>query len=314
MSSAPLQPSTRDSIVAALLMLLCASAVAIMPNSAKLTYQEGSNSETVLFLRSLTGVILLGMYLAATGGVFRIPASLFWTAALASLSAALMTWTWYEAINYLDISLSVLIIFAHPLIVAFYYHFTGVSLLTNFRVFWGAAAFVGLAFALSVDLANVSLTGVALSGVSALFATTLLISMVRINDQVGGITTNFHLALWSLVLFSVLLAATGSLQLPTTGLGWATGIGNGFAYVTAYVSFLGAARLVGGSRASMLSFLEPIATILLAAALFGERLSPAQWGGVALVAMGLVAMEAPKGTWAQLRAHLKKKLSPGRVS
>ena len=293
-------------------MMLCATAVAIMTSSAKFTYGEGSNTETVLLLRAMVAVTLLGGYLLVSRGAFRIPAHLVLLSLVASLSAALMTYTWYEAINYLDISLIILIIFIHPLLAAFYFHLNGTTLLTRFRIFWGLAAFIGLGFALSVDIAEISIIGVGLSFLSALFATSLLISMVRINEHLGGVTTNFHMAAWSLVLFAIVVAVTSSLQWPTSTLGWVGGIGNGFAYVTAYISFLTAARLVGGSRASVLSFLEPIATILLAAALFDEQLSMVQWGGVCLVMFGLIAMEAPKGTWSSLRVRMTTKLSPDR--
>ncbi len=42
-------------------------------------------------------------------------------------------------------------------------------------------------------------------------------------------------------------------------------------------------------------FMEPVATILFAALLFGERMTIIQWGAVALVALGLMLFEVFPG-------------------
>ena len=49
------------------------------------------------------------------------------------------------------------------------------------------------------------------------------------------------------------------------------------------VTFLAGLKLIGPTDASMLSTLEPVVTVLLAAWLFGERLSP-----VILIGGGLI--------------------------
>jgi drug/metabolite transporter (DMT)-like permease len=48
--------------------------------------------------------------------------------------------------------------------------------------------------------------------------------------------------------------------------------------------------IVGPTRASVLSSLEVIVTLLLAAVLLGERLAPMQWAGAALI-LGAVAFQ-----------------------
>jgi drug/metabolite transporter (DMT)-like permease len=300
MATSSSEPSRRDTIIAVSLLVFGAVAVAFMPNTAKLAFNDGSNTETVVTIRALTAVVLLGGYMVIKGISFAIPASLMWFAIVACLSSALMNYCFYSALNYLDISLASLIIFTHPLWIAFYYHFTGKSPLTSFRLFWGVAALMGMTFALTVDFSRISLHGVALATGAAFFATTMVLSMIRVNERVGGITTSFHISFWAFLLFSMVLFSFGSVQWPTSTVGWVSTVGNGVAYLIAYLSFLIAAGLIGASRAAMLTFMEPITTILLAAWLFGERLSPSQWGGVALVAMGLIAMEAPKGTWSRL--------------
>lgn len=59
----------------------------------------------------------------------------------------------------------------------------------------------------------------------------------------------------------------------------------------AIVLYLAALRTLGPSQAAVLSTFEPLFTIALAAALLGERLTPVQWVGAALVLVGVVAAE-----------------------
>jgi len=50
---------------------------------------------------------------------------------------------------------------------------------------------------------------------------------------------------------------------------------------------------IGMVRATMLTVVEPVFTILMAMALFGESLSAVQWLGVAVVVAGLLLLEMP---------------------
>ena len=50
-------------------------------------------------------------------------------------------------------------------------------------------------------------------------------------------------------------------------------------------------RRVGASKASLISTLGPPATAIMAQELTGEVLTPAQWLGIALVLIGVMALE-----------------------
>lgn len=282
-------------------MILGAIAVALMPNTAKLTLESGANAETTILIRVLTALPLLAIYMMLRGINFRIPGHLFMLMLLASLSSASMNYSFMFAIQYIEVSQTILILFTHPFLIVFYYHVVGQSLMTPARVFWSIAAFSGLGLALAVDFSSLSMTGIALATTASLFVTVMVISMVKVSNATSGVVTNFHLTFWTFIVTVLIISTFGSLQWPESSLGWISGAGNGISYIVAYLTFLGAAKLIGASRASILSFMEPIATILLASYLFGEYLNTVQWGGVALVAAGLLFMEVPRGFWSKLR-------------
>jgi len=58
----------------------------------------------------------------------------------------------------------------------------------------------------------------------------------------------------------------------------------------AMTTFLAGMALVGPTRASVLASLEVIVTLVLAFLLLGERLTPWQWAGAALI-LGAVAFQ-----------------------
>jgi drug/metabolite transporter (DMT)-like permease len=55
--------------------------------------------------------------------------------------------------------------------------------------------------------------------------------------------------------------------------------------------FLASLPRIGAARASLLSTLEPVVTVLLAAALLGDRLSPLQLLGGALVLVAVITVQ-----------------------
>jgi len=60
--------------------------------------------------------------------------------------------------------------------------------------------------------------------------------------------------------------------------------------VVSMSAFLAGMAIVGPNRASVLASLEVVVTLVLAITLLGERLTPPQWGGAALI-LGAVAFQ-----------------------
>ena len=73
------------------------------------------------------------------------------------------------------------------------------------------------------------------------------------------------------------------------GFGWLLALAC-ISTVAAVVLFFAGLRRVGPSAASILSTLEPVVTVALAFAVFGESLAPAQLAGGALVLAAVLAV------------------------
>lgn len=89
-----------------------------------------------------------------------------------------------------------------------------------------------------------------------------------------------------------LLGVGGGLDLNLTPTAWWAVLGIAIAgTVVAVTAFLGALELIGPSRASILSTLEPVVTVVLAYLILGERLGPVQLVGGALVLAACVMLQ-----------------------
>ncbi len=95
-----------------------------------------------------------------------------------------------------------------------------------------------------------------------------------------------------------MLSGLGVVFLPTTakfaiesGSGWFGLLGNGVAYCVAWVGFFAAARILGATRASMITLLEPVVAALVAWLIFDETFTPPQWLGFFVVITALAMFE-----------------------
>lgn len=100
------------------------------------------------------------------------------------------------------------------------------------------------------------------------------------------------------VVFAVLVLVTGGSISPldVPGDDWFAILGLGLiATAIAIQAFYAGTKRVGGARASLISTIEPVYTVVLALILFGERLAPLQWLSGALVIGAVILAETGRG-------------------
>ena len=83
-------------------------------------------------------------------------------------------------------------------------------------------------------------------------------------------------------------------EIPAAAWGGILGVGAVSTFIAIQAFYAGAHR-IGAARASLVSTVEPIWTIVLAGLLFGERLTPVQLVGGALILGGVVLSQSGPG-------------------
>jgi drug/metabolite transporter (DMT)-like permease len=112
----------------------------------------------------------------------------------------------------------------------------------------------------------------------------------QVMQQVSAIQSSTVIFFSAGITSSLLMLANGA-HLPKTGTGW--GVIAAIvviATVVPVVTFLAGLQRIGATNAAMLSTLEPVVTVLLAALLLGEILKPVTLVGGALILVAVIIL------------------------
>lgn len=272
-------------------MAFSATGVVFLPTTAKLALQSGSDVLSVAFARAVVATLILFALALLLGLGLRLPRHQLWPSLVVGAAAALFVYGMYGAILSINISLAILILFLYPLVIATWEHLSGAAHIRPAQWIWGLAACGGLMLILGVRFDQVSFVGVALAALAMFASVVITLVNVGIVTTRGSLVANFYMSLWTLLFFGLALLLAGEFNPPQTGLGWAGMTANGVAYCVSWVAFFAGARILGATRASMITLFEPGLAALAAWIIFGETFSLPQWFGFAVVLVSLYRFE-----------------------
>lgn len=281
---------SRDSI-GYVYMMCSATGVIFLPTSAKLALQSGSDVLTVAFTRGVIATAVLLVAAVLVGRSLRLPRNLLLPSLVVGIASALFVYGIFSAILSINISLALLILFLYPMFIATWEHFTGNRRLRPAQWLWGFVACAGLALILGVRFDRVSLVGVSMAMLAMLTSVVITLYNVKVVETTGSLVANMYMSLWTLLIFGAVMLLFGEFLQPQTTIGWAGLIGNGIAYCVSWVAFFSGARILGATRASMITLFEPALAALFAWIIFGETFTPPQWAGFTIVLASLFMFE-----------------------
>ena len=289
-----LSPRARDAVGIAL-VLLSTVAVGIAPSLSKLALDSGSNTLTVIALRSLFLIVAVALVMKVIGASFAVDRSVLRICLGTGVVFALMSYGFLGSVEFIPVGLAMLIFFLHPMLVAIAEPLLRGRRPTRQHIVWGLVILCGLGLTLGVDAGGLDWRGIALGLVGAVACAAMIIGNATAMRRAGSVLVNFYMVATSTAILGTLLLVTGTTALPETGIGWVGIIGTGAGFTVGLLCFFAAMSFIGAVRTTMISNIEPVLGILFAMAIFGDRLGAVQWLGVALVVGGLVGMEAPIG-------------------
>jgi drug/metabolite transporter (DMT)-like permease len=275
------------------MVLVSSLLVGVVPNFSKLAYQSGASVPLVIASRSVVTVLLMGAALVVRRRSLVTSSRVLRLCLIGGIAMVFMSFGVLGAIARIDLSLVILILYLHPILIAWFGHLRGTYVLNRFRLFCCGLMLVGLALALSVNLARLDARGVALALIGTFGAAGLVVASGEAIKESNTLIVNLYTAIAAFVPAFGVGILIGSLDFPGTGLGWVGLVGTGTAMCLGLAFFFAALPPIGVVRATMITVIEPVFGILLAMLLFGERLSAVQWSGVAIVVAGLLLLETP---------------------
>jgi drug/metabolite transporter (DMT)-like permease len=287
MSAKPMKPNTTNRLVGILLVAISAAAFGTLAILGKFALAEGMDAPTILFLRFTLAAALMLTLLAARRERLPRGSALLILVGMGAIGYVGQAMAYLTALQYASAGLVALLLYLYPVFVALLS-----AIFLHERLTRPKALALGLALlgtALTVNPQGGQLIGILLAIAAALIYSVYILAGARVMKQVSAYQSSAVIFASAGVVTGLLMAIRGP-QFPSTPTGWWVILAMVLvATVIPVTTFLAGLDRIGATNAAMVSTLEPVVTVLLAAWLLGETLPPASiLGGVFILAAVLL--------------------------
>lgn len=272
-------------LIGIILIAISATSFGTLAIFGRYAYNDGMNIYTVLFLRFgisasfMTVILLLRKEHFPRG---QILAQLVGMGALGYVGQSFMYLT---AINYASAGLVALLLYLYPFFVAILATIFLHEKITRIKTIALILALFGTA--LTVGPVSGMLIGALMAIAAALIYSIYIIVGTNVMKHVSPVQSSTVIFASAGAVYGLLTLVNGA-QFPASNSGWLAMLGIiVISTIIPVVTFLAGLERIGPTNAAMLSTLEPVVTVLLAAWLFGDKLLPIVMlgGGLILVAV-----------------------------
>lgn len=265
---------------------------------ARLVYQHQVPVEALLIWRFSLAVPLFwlgGLWLGRNQPKLRLDRRQWALCLFSGLLFFASAWCDFHAIHQLGASVSRMLLYLFPALIIVLQALENRQLPPRTQLAVFAVAWAGIALLLLPGWQGGSIApaGVAFGlGAAACYATFLWRSQ-GLMKAIGSVRFNQYSNSFTLLFMALFLlpgSSPGDLALSPPALGWLLLLVV-FSTVLPYFLMFEGVHRIGASEAGIVSMLGPVITIVAAVALFpDEHLGPLQWAGVALVLLGIGAL------------------------
>ena len=276
-----------------LITALSAAGFGAMPVIAQFAYSYGSNVTTLLFLRFSIASFIFLLILKLSKTTYDI--SKEDTIRLIFLGAAgygLLSSLYFFGISLIPASLSGFLLYSYPAIVTLLAFLGQEEPLYRENFISLIVAIIGLAMVLGPVFTTINLLGVgSILAAAFVYAIYILASnrvLKRVNWLPGSTVVTISAAFFFLITGSFrgnLHLNQISTEIMLSGIGLAI-----FSTIVAVAGFYLGISLIGPSRASIVSSVEPLVTVVLSALFFAERLTFTQLFGGLLIILSIIIL------------------------
>jgi len=264
----------------------------------KLAYGEGATVGTLLSVRFTLAAALFWALLLAGGGIGRVRPlprrDLAAALALGAVGYALQAGCYFAALTRIDASLLALVLYTFPALVAGASVALGRERIDARRLTALGLALGGLALVVAgAGAGALDPVGTALGLGAAVVYTGYILAGEAVAARVPGPVLTALVcsgAAASLTAGSAVLGDLRPADVTVAGWGWLAGLAVVSTVIAIGLFFAGLSR-VGPTNAAILATVEPLATALLAFAVFGETLGAVQIAGAAFIIVAVLVLQ-----------------------
>jgi drug/metabolite transporter (DMT)-like permease len=282
----------------AILVAASAAAFGALPIFARMAYDAGVDLYGVLVPRFVIGAAVLGLVALWRGAAFPRGRPLAAVAAMGAVGYTGQSFLYFTALKHADASLVALLLYSYPFLVALLAAAFLRERLDGARVVALLLASGGLA--LTIGGGHGSALGVALGlGAAAVYSVYIVVG-TRVLRGVDPIAASSVICAAAAVSYGLLAAASAAAGAQTSWPATAGGLVPVIALslvstALAIATFFAGLRLLGATMTSVLSTLEPVVSVALAAVVLGEHIGLLQaLGGTVVIGTAIwMALRPP---------------------
>lgn len=253
-------------------------------------FAGGMNAESVLLLRYLLAIPLLGVMIAARGRSFRITLRQGVRLAVLGLVMAFSSLGLFLSYNYMDAGIASSLLFVYPIMVAVIMMCVYGERLTLSTTLCILMALSGIALLYKGDgHTTLSLAGTAMVFGSSLSYAVYLVYISRSQlDRMPTVKVTFYVLAFGWLLFPGVALTEGGIDTPSQPWLWADLFG--LAVFPTAISLLCTTRAIhyiGSTPTAILGALEPVTAVIIGILVFGERLTTRDCLGILLIILAV---------------------------
>lgn len=272
------------------LIVLSTLGFGIMPIFAIYAYASGITVPTLLLIRFTLASALFFLYLFFKRE--RISLSRMELLGLFILGGVCYTaqsTLYFSSVRYITPALAVLLLYLYPVFVAVLSFLVDKERLTAKVLISSVLSLAGVVLINLTLPEGVKYQGVAMAVGAALVYSFYIILGNRVVKKVPPLVTSTFVALFTALGLLVSGLASGQIGFSFEGTAWFSILGlTLFSTVLAILTFFKGLELLGSTKSSILSMIEPVFTIIFSTVLLGESFTLRQLGGGLLVVAGAV--------------------------
>lgn len=295
-----------------LLGIVAAATYGTIPLFTLPLYGAGMNSDSILLLRYMVAIIILGVMLRLRGHSLSVGRrDLMWLLG-GGIMMSLSSLSLFESYNYMPAGIASTLVFLYPVLVA-------LIMALLFRERMGMTTVICLMAAsggmvLLCDMppeagGDMSVTGTLLALASALTYAIYIVGLNKTSvDRLPTLKVTFYVLLFGSLLFIARFAMGREFTLVPSSSWPLWGNIGALALISTAISFLcttAAIQRIGATPTAILGAFEPVTAIFFGITVFGEILALRQWLGVGLV-LAAVLTVVSGGASARYMMRLRK--------
>jgi len=276
-----------------LYIILSACAFGIMPILAKLSYRGGANTYTSLFLRFFFAAIMLLYYLKSKGISLRLTKKqTFLVLIIGVFGFTFTTSSLFMSYNYISIGMASMIFYTYPSIVTLLSYVIYKEKIYPRKIISLIISLIGLYVLIDSTSVTFNLKGIVLAGIAALlYSFYVLGASHKEFRNINSYVLTFYISCASAIVMFVAANTTSNFSIHISFYALVAILLLAFiSTVVALMAFLEGVRIIGPSKASIFSTIEPIVGLMLGTLILAEPISSRIIIGSIMIVMSVMIL------------------------